>query len=395
MKKPIIFLLVCLAFGIILNMFSPVLSTASALKNSDTKSQESLENSLKISAKSALLMDYESGTIVYQKNADERLQIASMTKLCSLSIILDALERGAIKPTDMVTISENSANVGGSSAFLDAGSSYKVSDLIKTIVVASANDSTVALAEFVAGSEDVFVTKMNKLVQNLGLKDTHFVNSTGLPASNHYSTARDIAEIYKTVCNNALYRKYSKIWTEDFIHPSGRKTGLVNTNRLIRSFEGIDGGKTGYTDSARFCLTTSATRGNTRFIAVVIGASDSKTRFKEASELLNFGFANYESKLVVNSNISVAVSGAKRSKMQAEIFASRDSLQFKSKNEEKDFKVTYEIYDLKAPVLAGEIVGKLYVYDDENLVDEIDLVTKSDILPLKFKDTLKLTLEKW
>ena len=244
----------------------------------------------KISAKSALLLDYASNTVIYSKNADEKLPIASMTKLASLSIILDAIDKGAVKENDMVTVSETAAAVGGSSAFLDAGSSYKVSDLIKTVIIASANDSCVALAEHIAGSEDVFVARMNKLAKNLGLENTNFKNATGLPDKEHYSTAHDMAKIYRTVCNHRLYKKYSKIWMEDFIHPSGRKTGLVNTNRLIRSYEGIEGGKTGYTDAAKFCLTASASRGSTRLISVVIGANDSKTRFNETSSLLNFGF---------------------------------------------------------------------------------------------------------
>ena len=197
---------------------------------------------LQISSKSAILVDFDSETVVYEKNSNERLPIASMTKIASMAVIFDYIGKGIIKETDIVSISENAAHIGGSSAFLDAHSKYSVEDLIKTIIIASANDSTVALAEFVAGSEETFVSKMNKFVSSLGLIDTHFENSTGLPCDNHYSTAKDMVKIYKTMCDNTLYKKYSKIWMSDFVHPSGRKTGLVNTNRLIKNFDGVDGG---------------------------------------------------------------------------------------------------------------------------------------------------------
>ena len=233
MKKPIIFLSLIFMFTF-LTFPASENRVASAMPVAQSESEQP-----KISAKSALLLDYASNTVIYSKNADEKLPIASMTKLASLSIILDAIDKGAVKENDMVTVSETAAAVGGSSAFLDAGSSYKVSDLIKTVIIASANDSCVALAEHIAGSEDVFVARMNKLAKNLGLENTNFKNATGLPDKEHYSTAHDMAKIYRTVCNHRLYKKYSKIWMEDFIHPSGRKTGLVNTNRLIRDRKSV------------------------------------------------------------------------------------------------------------------------------------------------------------
>ena len=166
----------------------------------------------KITSKSALLVDYQTGTVVFEKNADEQLPIASMTKLATLAIVFDAIDKGIVKLSDDVVVSQNSASVGGSSAFLDAGASYKLSELVKSVIIASANDSSVALAEHVAGTEDVFVSKMNKLASSLGLENTHFENCTGLPSENHYSSARDMSVIYKTISNNQLYRKYSKLW---------------------------------------------------------------------------------------------------------------------------------------------------------------------------------------
>jgi len=388
MKKNIIFIIALL---FLLNFtFSPV-KTSYAVTNNNNEIEK-----LDITAKSALLIDYESDTVIFEKNPNEKLPIASMTKLASLSIILDSIDKGIIKENDSVIVSENAASIGGSSAFLDAGSSYKVSDLIKTIVIASANDSTVALAEYVSGSEDIFVSKMNKLATSLGLKDTNFVNSTGLPANNHYSTAFDMAKIYKTVCNNSLYKKYAKIWLDDFIHPSGRKTGLVNTNRLIKTFDGIEGGKTGYTDSAKFCLTASASRGSTRLIAVVIGVNDSKTRFAEMTRLFSYGFANYESKLVVNAEIPTTVLPIRKSNQMIEVFPEKNVKIFMQKSSEDLFSIDYKINDISAPIKKGDVVGKLFVFDKNNMViDEVDLISGTDVKKENFKEILNKLVIGW
>ena len=354
------------------------------------------ESSLNISSKAAILVDYESGSVIYEKNAHERLPIASMTKLASLSVVLSFLEKGVVKENDYVLISENAASIGGSSAFLDAGSKYKVADLIKTVVVSSANDSTVALAEFVSGSEELFVSKMNKLCSDLKLDNTHFANSTGLPVDNHYSSASDMVKIYKMVCDNELYKKYSKIWMDDFVHPSGRKTGLVNTNRLIKTYDGIDSGKTGYTDKARFCLTASATRGQTRFIGVVIGASDSKTRFAEMSKLFNYGFSNYENKLLINKDVPVSVYNFKNAKNQISIYPESSVNKLLSKNAQFDFSTDFEIFDLKAPIKQGDVVGKMFVFDNNNMViAEVDLIAGEAAKEIGFMEIFGKVVGAW
>lgn len=351
---------------------------------------------IKITSKSAILVDYNSEKIIYEKNINERLPIASMTKLASLAIVFDYLDRGIIKENDLVCVSEHAGSVGGSSAFLDAGSSYKLSELIKSVVIASANDSATALAEFVAGSEESFVQKMNKFALSLGLSNTNFVNATGLPAENHYSTASDLVKIYKKVCCNSLYKKYSKIWMDDFIHPSGRKTELVNTNRLVKTYDGIDGGKTGYTDKARFCLTASASRGQTRFIGVIIGASDSKTRFSEMSKLFNYGFANYETKLLINNETPVTVQRFKNAVKDVSIFPERDVSLFLNKNEQIDYSTDYEIFDVKAPIKQGDVVGKMFVFDKNNMVlDEVDLIAGESSAEIGLKEKLKILIKKW
>ncbi len=392
MKKPIIFLLVILFQFMLL---SPILSlganTVSA-KKVDSSSQEEI----KITAKSGYLVDYNSGNVIYSKNEHERLPIASMTKLATLSLVFDAIGKGIIKENDMVTVSKTAADVGGSSAFLDAGSSYKVVDLIKTVIIASANDSAVALAEYVAGSENGFVARMNKFAESLNLADTNFENCTGLPAKNHYSTAYDMAKIYSTMCNNKLYKKFSKIWMEDFIHPSGRKTSLVNTNRLIKTYDGIEGGKTGYTDSAKFCLTASASRNSMRLVGVIIGANDSKTRFAEMSQMFDYGFANYTNKVVVNSEVPVTILSPKNSKQTAEVYPERNTIMFMTKGDDMTYTTDFQLTETKAPVKAGDSVGKLYVFDKNNMVvDEMNLIVKTDLSEIGFKDIFGKLVNEW
>lgn len=388
MKKSIIFFVMCCLF------FVSVVSGTSVSARSNAVSIEKVE--LNVNAKSALLIDYNTETVIYEKNANERLPIASMTKLASLALVFKNLENGTAKVTDMVSVSEKAAAVGGSSAFLDAGSRYELGELVKSVVVASANDSTVALAEHFSGSEEVFVQKMNKFAEDLKLEDTHFSNSTGLPAENHYSSAYDMAKIYKTIAGNALYKKYSKVWMDDFVHPSGRKTGLVNTNRLVKTYDGIEGGKTGYTDSARFCLTASANRNSMRLIGVVIGATDSKTRFAEMTKMFNYGFANFESKMIVNSEIPITISSVKKSKEKCEIFAERDCVKFLSKSQPNEFTTDYQLNEIKAPLKAGDVVGKLFVFDKNNMVvDELNLIVKQSVKPEAFKNALKRLVESW
>ena len=390
MKRPIIFIFLILTNFLLI---VPTFSAGVVYAKTADKSQN-LE--VDISAKAGLLLDYQTGKVLFDKNSNERLPIASMTKLATLAIVFDAISKGAIKENDMVQVSQTAAKVGGSSAYLDAGSSYKVSELIKSIIIASANDSSVAMAEYVAGSEELFVSRMNKFASSLNLKNTNFKNCTGLPKTDHYSSARDIAEIYKTICNNAIYKKYSKIWMDDFLHPSGRKTGLVNTNKLIKTYEGIEGGKTGYTDAAKFCLTASANRGNLRLVGVIVGAPDSKTRFAEMSKLFNYGFANFDSKQMANIEVPVAIAPVEKSEKKIEVYPESNLSILINKNDGKTYTSDFKIDELKAPIKSGDVVGKLFVFDENNMViDEVNLISKTDVAELSFKERLKKLVAVW
>ncbi len=341
-------------------------------------------------AKSALLYDKRSGSIVFEKNMDKHLPIASMTKLASLMLIFDAMDRGEFDESTLIRVSHHSAKTEGSSAFLDEGSDYKAGDLIMSVIVCSANDSTVALAEKVAGTEDEFVKRMNTKVKEMGLKDTSFMNCTGLPAIDHYSSAHDIAKIYEKICDNKIYKKYSTIWMTELVHPSGRKTDIVNTNRLIRTYEGCDSGKTGFTSDAGYCLSASATRGVMRLIGVVIGEKDSKTRFNEMADMFNYGFSNYENKVVLSKDQPLGEREVVSSKQKVvKFYPEHDLVKFIRKGEDIKYSLEYRFEKLKAPLKSGEVIGKLFVLDDKNIVtDEMPLVVREDVQKIKLKDIL-------
>lgn len=381
-------------------LFFSVLIFASYCPNCNNKAfaQNTDETGLNISCKSAYLIDARTGTQVYSKNATEQLPIASMTKLATLAVIFDQISKGVLQPTDTILVSQNAASTEGSSAFLDAGSKYSVEALIKTIVMVSANDSCVALAEYISGSEQLFADKMNNLISELKLENTHFTNSTGLPSDNHYSCAKDMAKIYLSICNNNLYKKFSKIWMEDFVHPSGRVTGLVNTNRLIKNYDGCNGGKTGHTTEAKYCLTASATRGDTTLVSVIIGAPDSKARFEQTKQMFNYGFANYTSKVVVDTNIPLAeinISGANQKTVIG--YAKNNYIAFCKKGDNMQYK-THIVADkgLCAPVKAGDKIGTLLVLDQNNIVlAEIDIITNSAVEKREYKQILHDIFTAW
>lgn len=352
---------------------------------------------LNVDCKSALLYDKNSGTVIYSKNSEQKLPIASMTKIASLSLIFDEIEKNKLSLDEEICVSENASSVEGSSAFLDAGSLYKVSDLIMSVIVCSANDSTVALAERVAGNEDNFVKLMNKEAKALGLKNTNFINSTGLPALDHYSSAYDISKFYLKICDNPIYKKYSKIWMTELIHPSGRKTEVVNTNRLIKSYQGCDSGKTGFTNDSGCCLTASATRGEMRLVGVVIGAKDSKTRFNEMANMFNYGFSKFENRIIINKDNPLYNVKIKNSK-QKEVFVypENDFVKFLNKGEDFKYSLDYYITNKKAPFNVNDALGVLYVLDANNIVVfETNLIVRDDVDELTIQDVLNSIYRKF
>lgn len=347
--------------------------------------------------KSAYLCDFNSGECIYKENETKRMPIASVCKVMTLTLCFDAIAEGKLSLTDNITVSERAAGMGGSQVFLQAGLTYPVTELIKSIVVCSANDSCVALSESVSGSEESFVAAMNKRAEELGCADTLFANCTGLPKETQYSCAKDVAVMFTNLIKNEEYFKYSKIWLEDFSHPDNRTTTITNTNKLIKKYSACDGGKTGFTNQAGFCLASTAKKDNMRLVSVVLGADNSDNRFKSAINMFNYGFANYKNAVVldksVNLNDKFAVDCSKKTDIS--VHPARSSYVFTAANVTPEIERNVIAYEIKAPVKKGDVVGKIEVYKDGILYDTVDLVAAEDADKASYGDFFKKVAGEW
>ncbi len=352
---------------------------------------------LDITSKSACLVDYASGTMLYEKDADKHLPIASMVKMMTILITLEEMEKGNLTEETLVTTSENASGMGGSQVFIDPFVEYSAGNLLKGVIIASANDASVALAEHISGSEKTFVGRMNERAKELGMKNTNYSNCTGLPAPEQFSCARDCAIVLKEVSKHDIYHKYSTIWMEDFVHPSGRKTEIVNTNRLIKYYDGCDSGKTGSTNEAGCCLSASAKRNNMRLISVVIGAQNSKTRFNECSKLFNYGFANFENKEIVGTEKALLKLPVNKGKVcEVEVFSQESFSVVSRKGDKTEYDVSFEKPNkVSAPLSKGNKVGKVIVSKDGNVLKEINLIVNEDLEKMSFKDCFDKIVVGW
>ncbi|MBQ9715506.1 MAG: D-alanyl-D-alanine carboxypeptidase [Clostridia bacterium] len=352
---------------------------------------------IEILSKSALLMSADSGEILYQYNADEKRPIASMVKIMTLLLCFDSIADKKISFDDMVTISERASSMGGSQAFLDAGSQYKVDDLLKSIAISSANDSCVAMAEHISGSVEDFVNLMNKKANQLQMNDTVFVNCTGLPVAGQFSTANDVAKMFGELIKYDDYFKYTSIWMDDFVHPGGRVTGLTNTNKLIRQYNGCDAGKTGYTSEAKHCLAATAKRNDMRLISVIVGGPDSKTRFEENKKLFDFGFANYQNKVFLKKGEvleqKATVFGGKNKELSG--FVKDNLTLFGKKGDNKGELQTEYFENIKAPVKKGDIIGKAFIKNQGEILAQTDILCAIDVQKAGFVDNFNEIISSW
>ena len=333
-------------------------------------------------AASVMLLDARTGTVILEQNADERRPVASITKLMTMLLVLEALDEGKIALDDQVTVSSEAAGMGGSQALLDAGGIYPLSELLKSLIVASANDSAVALAELLGGSEENFASMMNQRAGQLGLADTHYVNASGLPAEGQYTTARDVAALSREVLKHPTYFNYSRIWMDEIKHKNDRVTQLVNTNRLIRFYDGADGVKTGSTSEAKFCISATAQRGGERFIAVVLGAPTSAKRFELAQKLLTYAFDHYNTNTLLNAGQTaredIPVKGS-RSK-QASVTAQSELSVLRRKGEEESAELVLSLPEvLRAPLKKGEVVGEAVAVKNGEELARVPLVLAQDL----------------
>jgi len=351
---------------------------------------------LDIDCRSCYLIDAATGTELYSSNADARHPIASMVKIMTTLLALEAIEKDELKLDEMLMISENSSGMGGSQMFLDTGDSYSVSDLMKGIIVASANDACVAIAERLEGSEEAFVDAMNRRAKQLNMSNTFFANCTGLPAPGAYSSAKDVSIMTRELIRHKPYFDYSKIWLENFIHPDGRTTILTNTNKLVRFYAGCDGGKTGYTNEAKFCLSATATKNDMRVISVVVGASESKRRFLDSRKLLDYAFANYRNEIKYKANQEAGRLAVKNGKAKDIAFApKRDIAELLKRGAQSEMQVEFELYAVKAPVAIGCKVGEAYTVKDGKVIDKIDLLALEGTGKATLGDIYERILGEW
>lgn len=364
MKKVLCFVLMCL-------MLIPW--TVEPVKAEELKLAES--------AKSAILLEPTTGEIIFEKNSHEKLHPASMTKMMSMLLIIEAIENGVISWDEMVTVSENAASMGGSQILLEVGEQMSVHDLFKGIAVASGNDAVVAMAEKIGGSEAIFVDMMNEKAKELGLTDTHFKNPHGLDDDDHYSSAYDMAMIGKELVKHEKVLEFTKIYEDYLRQNTDRKIWLVNTNKLVRFYEGVDGLKTGYTASAGYCLTATAKKGSSRFLAVAMGEPDSKTRNQEISEMLDYAFAQYEVEITLDKDSVIKTIEVEKGRNKFVDLVPLNEVSFLNKKGTNKKNATYEISidKVKAPVKEGDIVGNLKIKEDENVIREVPITVRESV----------------
>ena len=345
-----------------------------------------------------LLMEADSGQIIFQMNPDTPRPVASVTKVMTILLTLEQIDRGALSLEDTVTVSPTAAGMGGSQVLLDVGERQDVATLVKSMIVGSANDAAVALAEAMYGSEALCVDAMNRRAEALGMKDTHFENCTGLPAEGQHTTARDVAVMSRQMFAHPRYFDYSTVWMEDIDHGDGRITQLVNTNKLLRLLDGCDGGKTGSTGEAGYCVSATAQRGGMRLIAVVLGASSGKERFAIAQQMLEYGFANYR-------KYPVAVRGTRiRGRLPViggteegvALMLDGDLTLLLLKGDEQRLQLSPDLPEsLPAPVEAGQRVGSVAVTVDGRPVARIPVVACESVEAKGVGRGLRRVLRNW
>ncbi len=333
-------------------------------------------------SKSAILMDAETGTILFKKNEAEKLAPASMTKVMSMLLIMEAIDNGSLSLEDEVSISENASSMGGSQVYLQTGEVYQVKELLKGIAVASGNDAVVAMAEKISGTVEEFVARMNERAQELGAVNTHFVNPHGLDAEDHYTTAYDMALMAQELLKHPTILEYTSIYEDYLQKKDGSSIWLVNTNKLVRFYDGVDGLKTGFTTTAGYCLTATAKKNNLRLISVVMGAETSDKRSSDTTNMLNYGFNTYKSYVVLTTNDSLGTKRVENGVVeQVDIVLKEDYTKLLKQTDAKpNVSFNVEVPNLIAPINKGDIVGTAKVVDENgNVIDTLSVTVKESV----------------
>lgn len=347
------------------------------------------EGDLTPGAKSAILIEASTNKVLYKKNENEKLAPASMTKIMSLLLIVEALENGIITEEDNVLISENAASMGGSQVYLEAGSTLKVSELLKAVGIASANDATVALAEKIGGSVENFVAMMNKRAKELGCKNTNFKNPHGLDEEGHYSTAYDMALMASQLVNHKKILELTSTYEDYLTHPNGSKIWLVNTNTLIRFYDGLDGLKTGFTGEAGYCLTATKEENGMRVISVVMKEETKEQRSKDTISLMEYAFSYYNTKTLISSEKSLGKIFVDKSENKyVDYYLEKDvNVVVDVNNRDINYSYKIDLDKVKAPLNKGDRVGTLTLTMDDETIN-YSVIVKNEIKKVAFFKTM-------
>ena len=362
--KKVLFVFFVLAFSIV-NVYAQEDNTVALAEN----------------AKSAIMLEASTGKIIFEKNKDDQLPMASMTKMMTLLLIMENISNGNLKWDDKVTTSEHAASMGGSQIFLEVGEQMSVEELVKGICIGSGNDAAVAMAEKIGGTEANFVKMMNDKVNEMGLKNTHFENACGLDSKEHYSSAYDMAMIARELIKYDKILEYTGTY-EDYLRKNTDKSfWLVNTNKLVRYYPGVDGLKTGYTDSALYCITTTAIRNNMRLITVVMGEPSSSIRNSDTTSMLDYGFNKYQVDSLVSRDTIVDTKEVSLGKKRFVNIVPKEDVNVLNEKTGTKRNITYKakIDSIKAPVKKGDVVGKIMVMENDKVIMTIDATVSEDI----------------
>ena len=384
MNKKILSKVMVITLSLLSLNILPVKADVEPYDDAETYGEWSVETftdeGINVDAKSALLIEPVSGKVLYEKNPDEKFAPASVTKIMTMLLTMEAIDSGKISLSDKVTCSENAKKMGGSTMLLDTGEVRTVEELLKGVAIASGNDAAVALAEYLGGTEEAFVDMMNKRAQELGMTNTTFKNCNGLPKEGHLSTARDIAIMSLELLKHPTILKYTGTYMETISEGRLSPIELVNHNKLVRFFEGCDGLKTGYTEEAKYCISATSTRNGVRMLSVIMGAPTYKVRNRDAGMLMNFGFSKFEGRKVLVKDEDVENIYISKNTDKFFIAKAKDDLiAIIPKGENKEIEKKININEVKKEYKAGEIVGKCEIYLGEDKIGEVELYSDRDI----------------
>ena len=360
--------------------------TAGEAPMTDTK-----KNAFQVAAKGAILIDASTGKVLFEQDSHKELPLASVTKVMTMLLVMEAADAGKITLDDKVTISERAASMGGSQMYMEVGETHTVAELMKGVAMASANDGCVALAEYVAGSEEIFVERMNRRAQELGMRDTHFVNTNGLPVADHYSSAYDIALMSMKLYEFEETHQWFTTWQDTItvgLPGKEKEFGLTNTNKLIKAYTGCNGIKTGFTSEAGYCLSASATRDDTHLIAVALGSETSKIRNAEIAKMLDYGFANYETAVIAEAGQVMGNVEIERGTPTSVNAVTAEKITVLAAKGEKDaVKSKVIIRDtVPLPLKKGQEIGKVEVWQGKEKTAEYPLIAEKKVEKASFRE---------